>query len=125
MKLATAGALVVAIGIGLGAFGAHGLKAYLVGDGMRWWSTAVEYQMWHGLALFALGLSKGECPRPKWYGRAIRLMIFGLILFSGTLYIMALTGERTLGAVVPIGGLSLIGAWLALAWAFTGTQVAE
>lgn len=109
--LAAAGALLAAIGIALGAFGAHGLRASLSPDALGWWQIAVQYQMWNAVGLVALGAFGGARPL------APALLIgAGTLLFSGTLYAMALTGMRWLGAVTPIGGLLMIAGWLFAAW---------
>lgn len=107
-----AAALLGGLGVGLGAFGAHALKARLDATQLGWWSTAVQYQLVHAVALLALA----ALPLP---GRtlAAAMMTLGTILFAGTLYVMALTGLTWLGAVAPIGGLLMIGGWAALAWA--------
>jgi uncharacterized membrane protein YgdD (TMEM256/DUF423 family) len=106
-----AGALLGAVGVSCGAFGAHALKAALDPVRLGWWQTAVQYQLWHALALVALAAL--PVPRP---GRPALAFAAGTIIFSGTLYVMALSGIRWLGAVTPIGGLFLIAGWLLLAW---------
>jgi uncharacterized membrane protein YgdD (TMEM256/DUF423 family) len=106
--LLAAGALLASIGVALGAFGAHGLKATLGAAELGWWETAVQYQMWHALALVALGLSPIRARAAAW------LFAGGILLFSGSLYLMALTGVRALGMVTPVGGLLLILGWAAL-----------
>jgi uncharacterized membrane protein YgdD (TMEM256/DUF423 family) len=105
------GALLGAIGVGCGAFGAHALKSSLGADQLGWWQTAVQYQLWHALALVALAAL--PLPRP---GRPAAAFALGTVIFSGTLYVMALSGIRWLGAVTPLGGLLLIAGWLLLAW---------
>ena len=101
-----------AIGVGLGAFGAHGLRERLSPDQLSSWETAVTYQLLHAVVLAALA-SAGE-------GRPIQLpaalFTAGIVLFSGSIYLLALGGPRWLGPVTPIGGASLIAGWLALAW---------
>jgi len=106
------GALLGGLGVALGAFGAHALRSSLDAARLGWWNTAVQYQLWHAVALVALA----ALPLPG-RGLAAALMTIGTILFAGTLYVMALSGLRWLGAVTPIGGLLLIGGWAALAWA--------
>jgi uncharacterized membrane protein YgdD (TMEM256/DUF423 family) len=96
--------------VALGAFGAHALKDILGPAETGWWQTAVQYQMWHALALVALAAI--PLPRSGW---PAGLIAAGILLFSGSLYVMALTGVRALGAVTPIGGLLLILGWLLLA----------
>lgn len=103
------------IAIAAGAFGAHALKSYLSPDMLAIWQTAVQYQMWHGLALLALANLI-----TRWEAKKIRFcalsMLLGIILFSGSLYLLAYTGIRVLGAVTPLGGVAFLIAWAYLAW---------
>lgn len=108
---AVAGAMLAGLGVALGAFGAHGLKSMLEPQALGWWQTAVQYQMWHALALLAMAAL-----RDVRTGLPAGLMGAGVLLFSGSLYAMALTGARWLGAVTPLGGLLLIAGWCLLAW---------
>jgi len=115
-----AGAVLGGLGVALGAFGAHGLKAVLSADALGWWQTGLQYQMWHALALVSLGLA----------GRAGTRLPAGLLgagaaVFSGSLYLMALTGARWLGAVTPAGGLLMIAGWFLLAWRAWSGRLAE
>ena len=105
-----AGAALAGLAVALGAFGAHALKARLGPVELGWWQTAVQYQMWHALALVALGLAGSAWSRvPAW------LLGAGAAIFSGTLYAMALGAPRWLGAVTPLGGLAMIAGWALLA----------
>jgi uncharacterized membrane protein YgdD (TMEM256/DUF423 family) len=106
-----AGASLAGVGVALGAFGAHGLRAVLNPVELAWWETAASYQVWHGLALLAIGVAGS--PRLR---VAAWLIGSGAVIFSGTLYLMALTEMRWLGAVTPIGGVLMIGGWAVLAW---------
>jgi uncharacterized membrane protein YgdD (TMEM256/DUF423 family) len=111
------GSLAGAAGVALGAFGAHALRARLAPDLLAVWQTAVQYHFWHALALLAIGLAAIHLPESaplKWAGW---LMVAGIALFSGSLYLLALTGARWLGAVTPLGGTAWILAWALLAWA--------
>jgi len=104
-----------ALGVALGAFGAHSLPQ-LVGeealaDAARRWDLAARYHVFHALAL---GLVAAHPSAPTWAGG---LFIAGIVLFSGSLYTMALSGQTWLGAVTPLGGVSWIAAWLVLAFA--------
>jgi uncharacterized membrane protein YgdD (TMEM256/DUF423 family) len=110
-RILLAGALLGGLGVAAGAFGAHALKDALGAARLGWWNTAVQYQMWHAVALLALA----ALPVPR-RGFAAALLVSGTIVFAGTLYIMALTGLRWLGAVTPIGGLLMIAGWAVLAW---------
>jgi uncharacterized membrane protein YgdD (TMEM256/DUF423 family) len=109
--LLAADALLAGLGIAAGAFGAHGLRAVLGAAELRWWQTAVQYQMWHALALVTLGLSPLRARAAGW------MFVAGILLFSGSLYLMALTGIRALGMATPVGGLLFILGWGALALA--------
>lgn len=106
-----AGALLAAAGVALGAFGAHGLKAVLPPEALGWWQTAVQYQMWHAIGLVAIGAAPVARTRgPAW------MLAAGTMIFSGTLYAMALSDARWLGAVTPFGGVLMIASWAWLAW---------
>lgn len=110
------GALAAALAVVLGAFGAHALKARLGADLLAVWRTAVEYHFYHALALLAAGLLLLHFPASaaiRWSGF---LFVAGLLLFSGSLYGLALSGVRWLGAITPFGGLAFIAGWLTLAW---------
>jgi len=110
------GCLAAFIAIALGAFGAHALKDVLTAsDTLEVWRTAVNYHMWHALALVACALFPGSS-RAK--ATATTLFIAGILLFSGSLYWLALEGPRWLGPITPLGGLSFMGGWIALGTAF-------
>jgi uncharacterized membrane protein YgdD (TMEM256/DUF423 family) len=110
-RIALAGALLAGSAVALGAFGAHALRALLDDQQLGWWQTAVQYQLWHALALLALAAL-----RPPRAGIIAWLLGGGASIFSGSLYLMALTGARWLGAITPIGGLAMILGWLLFAW---------
>lgn len=95
------GAILAALGVAMGAFAAHALKARLTPELLTNFETGVRYQMYTALALLVLGT------RPE-QRRAPALLLAGAVIFSGTLYILALTGVKWLGAVTPIGGVLLI-----------------
>jgi uncharacterized membrane protein YgdD (TMEM256/DUF423 family) len=114
------GALLAGLGVALGAFGAHALKASLPPHALGWWETAVQYQMWHALGLLVVG----TLPKPR-LGLPAALLGGGALLFSCSLYLMALTGERWLGAVTPIGGAAMIAGWALLAWRLRGRPPPE
>ena len=106
-----AGSLLAALGVGLGAFGAHGLQSLLTAGELAWWHTAVQYQLWHAMGLIGLGASRiARQTLPA------VLLTLGTLVFSGTLYLLALTGLRWLGAITPIGGTLMIAGWLLVAW---------
>jgi uncharacterized membrane protein YgdD (TMEM256/DUF423 family) len=106
-----------ATAVALGAFGAHGLARALssVEDGnvrLEWWKTAALYHIVHALALAVAAAHAGE---GRWAATSRHCFVWGIVLFSGSLYAMALTGQRWLGAVTPFGGLSLLIGWICLA----------
>jgi uncharacterized membrane protein YgdD (TMEM256/DUF423 family) len=105
------------LAVALGAFGAHALKARLTPEMTSVWHTAVQYQAWHALALLGLGLLMLHFPERAGLGLAGWLFIAGIVLFSGSLYAMALSGVRGLGAVTPFGGVAFLAGWAVVAWA--------
>src|SRR5437868_5522850 len=108
------GAVAGFLGVGLGAFGAHGLRGRLSPDMLAVFETAVRYQMYHVLALL---LTAAILPRfGGWLVHAAGwFFIAGIVLFSGSLYALALTGVTVLGAITPIGGLAFLAGWACLA----------
>ena len=116
------GAALAGIAVALGAFGAHGLKTRVTPDLLIVFETAVRYHMYHALALLAVGWAATRWPQTQ-VQAAGYLFVIGIVIFSGSLYAMTLTGIRWLGAVTPFGGLALILGWAALAWAATTTAV--
>ncbi len=116
----TAGALSAALAVMLGAFGAHALRGRLPADLLAIYRTASQYHVYHALGLLAVGLLTLHLPTSgalRWSGW---LMLLGTVLFSGSLYVLAVTGQRWLGAITPLGGTAWIAAWLLLAWAARG-----
>lgn len=110
-------ALLGLLGVALGAFGAHALKARLGAELLAAWETAVQYQLWHALAALAAALfAMVQTGASRWFLAAGWLFVAGAVVFSGSLYLMALTGVRALGAVTPVGGLLMLAGWGALAW---------
>ncbi|WP_257255027.1 MULTISPECIES: DUF423 domain-containing protein [unclassified Endozoicomonas] len=109
------GALCGLISVALGAFGAHALKTQLSERYIEVWATATDYQFYHSLALIlvaVLAIHFKDSGKLKW---CARLFLAGIILFSGSLYILALTEISWLGAITPLGGVSLMLGWLFLA----------
>ncbi|MFO1417936.1 MAG: DUF423 domain-containing protein [Methylotetracoccus sp.] len=102
-------------GVAMGAFGAHALRSRLPEDLLAVYQTGVQYQLWHSIALLVLALHSVRSAALVWAGRS---MVVGIVLFSGSLYALALSGERWLGAVTPLGGVSLLCGWLLLALHF-------
>lgn len=101
----------------LGAFGAHALRARLPAELMDSFQTGVLYHLFHALGLLAVGLVAAHLPASGLVRAAGWLMFAGTVLFSGSLYVLAVTGVRALGVVTPFGGLAFIAAWLLLALA--------
>ena len=112
---ATAGALSAFVAVAAGAFGAHALRARLPPDLLAVFETGARYQMYHALALLFVAWAAS-----RWAGDALLLagwlFISGTILFSGSLYALALTGMRWMGAITPLGGAAFLFGWLSLAW---------
>jgi uncharacterized membrane protein YgdD (TMEM256/DUF423 family) len=108
------GAIAAAIGVTLGAFGAHVLKSRLAEDLLSIFEIGVRYHMYHALALLAVAFAAGRWPG-NWVNASGWLFVVGILIFSGSLYLMALSGARWLGAITPIGGLCFILGWIALA----------
>lgn len=107
--------VLMAAGVALGAFGAHGLRSRLAPDLLEIYETSVRYHLVHGLAAcVAALLVRTGLGRPA--QAAGWLFVAGIAIFSGSLYLLALTGTRWLGAVTPIGGVTWLAGWLLLAW---------
>jgi uncharacterized membrane protein YgdD (TMEM256/DUF423 family) len=102
------------LAVGFGAFGAHLLRPRLSPDGLAIFETAVRYQMYHALALLAVALAVGRLGDAPLLMLAGWLFVVGMILFSGSLYVLALSGVKGFGAVAPVGGLALLLGWGAL-----------
>jgi uncharacterized membrane protein YgdD (TMEM256/DUF423 family) len=110
-----AGALLALMGVAAGAFGAHALGARLPAERLVTYDIAVRYQMFHALALLAVAWAATRWPNPQTWV-AGWLFIAGILIFAGTLYLLALGGPRWLGAVTPLGGLCFLAGWALLAW---------
>lgn len=103
------------VGVALGAFGAHALRATLGAGDLATFETAVRYQLYHALALLAVSWAL-----TRWPGTAAVvsgwLFVAGIVVFSGSLYVLVLAGQRWMGAVTPVGGLCFLAGWALLAW---------
>src|ERR1041384_1253004 len=103
------------LGVALGAFGAHALEARLAPDMLAVFETGVRYQMYHVFAIVAAAWAWS-----RWNARVFALagglFFAGILIFSGSLYLLALTGVRMLGAITPLGGLAFLAGWLCLVW---------
>jgi len=112
------GAISAFIGVAAGAFGAHALEARLSSDLLAVYETGVRYELFHAVALLVVGLAADRWPTAGW-ARAGWMFLLGTVLFSGSLYVLALTGVRALGAVTPLGGLCFLIGWFLAAVAAT------
>jgi uncharacterized membrane protein YgdD (TMEM256/DUF423 family) len=111
-----AGSLTGFVGVALGAFGAHALKARLTPEALATFEIGVRYQMYHALALIVVAWACTKW-RGAWANASGWLFIAGIVVFSGSLYVLVLTGAKWLGAVTPVGGLALLAGWVCLALA--------
>jgi len=119
--LVVLGAVSGLLAVAVGAFGAHALRGRLAEDMLNTFEIGARYHMYHALALLAVAWASSRWPGPA-VSTAGWLFVAGIVLFSGSLYLLALTGQRWLGAVTPLGGLCFLGGWLALARAaWSGT----
>jgi uncharacterized membrane protein YgdD (TMEM256/DUF423 family) len=108
------GAIFMALAVVLGAFGAHALKTRLSPEMLQAYKTGVEYQFYHSLGLLLIGVI-GFHINSKWIRWSGILLMAGIILFSGSLYVLSISGLKVLGAVTPFGGLSFVAGWICLA----------
>jgi uncharacterized membrane protein YgdD (TMEM256/DUF423 family) len=104
------------LAVAAGAFGAHALRARLGAEMLAVWETAARYQMYHALALLAVAFAAGRAPAGGWTA-AGWLFTAGIVVFCGSLYLLAFTGTRWLGAITPIGGVCFLAGWVAMALA--------
>jgi uncharacterized membrane protein YgdD (TMEM256/DUF423 family) len=109
------GAFSALTGVGLGAFGAHGLKTVISPEMLTVYQTGVTYQMWHALGLFGISLIRQQAAGSKLLHWAGWLMFAGIWLFSGSLYALALLNHAWLGIITPLGGVCFLTAWLLVA----------
>jgi uncharacterized membrane protein YgdD (TMEM256/DUF423 family) len=116
MNWTAAGAILMGLGVAIGAFGAHGLEGRLDAYSLDVYKTAVLYHFFHALGLLVVSLMPraGALSEPA-AGRICALLLAGIVIFCGSLYALAISGVRTLGAVTPIGGLAFLAAWFWLA----------
>ncbi|MCP5471067.1 MAG: DUF423 domain-containing protein [Steroidobacteraceae bacterium] len=119
-------AILLVIATALGAFGTHGLKPVLSPERFESFQTGVTYQFFHSLGLLAIGVLQRD---PRFGGPrlrvAVRVMLLGILLFSGTIYALTAGAPRTLAMVAPFGGFSLMLAWLLFAWAVSRSTSAQ
>ena len=118
------GSILAGMGVALGAFGAHALKTSLSPELLGIFETGVRYQMYHGLGLLGLAWAIGRWPERR-LAPAGWLLLAGTVVFSGSLYLLVLTGARWFGAVTPIGGVALIAGWCFVSWQLLAPQRAS
>lgn len=117
MTWAVTGAILMALGVALGAFGAHVLKERLDAYSMGIWEKAVFYHFVHALGMLIVAALTRTAALSESAGASVSaLLLAGVVLFSGSLYVLALSGVKVLGAVTPFGGVAFIAAWLMLAY---------
>ncbi|MBI3570845.1 MAG: DUF423 domain-containing protein [Gammaproteobacteria bacterium] len=109
------GAANAALAVLLGAFGAHSLKAHLAADMLAVYQTGLQYHLFHALGLLAVGFALKQIGDSVWLRRSGWLMLAGIFIFSGSLYLLSITGLRWLGAVTPLGGIAFMAAWILFA----------
>jgi uncharacterized membrane protein YgdD (TMEM256/DUF423 family) len=108
------GAINAFLAVALGAFGAHGLEGKLEPKYLETWKTGVTYQMFHATGLLIIAVLLGKLPANSLLSWSGWLMFIGMILFSGSLYVLSVTKISILGAVTPIGGVAFLAAWILL-----------
>ncbi|HPE76754.1 MAG TPA: DUF423 domain-containing protein [Draconibacterium sp.] len=112
-QILMAASILLALAVAIGAFGAHGLKARLSAEMIMIYKTGVEYHFYHALGLLLIGVLSVSYPSGLLNWSAI-LLVTGIFLFSGSLYVLAISGMKWLGAITPLGGLSFIAGWVLL-----------
>jgi uncharacterized membrane protein YgdD (TMEM256/DUF423 family) len=116
-KWTATASVMLALAVALGAFGAHGLRNRLDAYSLGVYEKAVFYHFTHAIGLLIVPLlERVQLLVPAAAGRVCWLLLAGIVLFSGSLYVLALTGVRSLGAVTPFGGVAFLAAWIFLAW---------
>ena len=115
--LLVCGAIAAGSGVAIGAWGAHGLRTVVAPDMLATFETAVRYQMYHSIATLIAGvvIEKSSSENVKWIVIAGWCFIIGILLFSGSLYLLVLLNQRWFGVITPVGGISFIAGWIALA----------
>ncbi len=110
------------IAVSLGAFAAHGLRERISPELLITFQTGVQYHMYHSLALFGVGLLAITFPKLNLLRTSGYLFMAGIILFSGSLYVLSLSGIRWLGAITPLGGVAFLAGWACLVWAMANIE---
>lgn len=114
-RMLVLGALLAGLSVAAGAFGAHGLRSFVATDQLANWEVAARYQMYHALAIILVAWMSTHWPNRSllWAGR---LFLVGIAIFSGMLYTLVISGQKILGAIVPIGGVAFLIGWGLLAY---------
>ena len=120
-RIFAAGSVLAGLGVVFGAFGAHALKASLSPEMLSTFETGVRYQMYHALGLLALAWAVSCWPERR-LSAAAWMLLAGTAVFSGSLYLLVLTGARWFGAITPFGGALLIAGWVFVAWRLVGSK---
>jgi uncharacterized membrane protein YgdD (TMEM256/DUF423 family) len=110
------GSILAFLAVILGAFGAHAFKSRLTADMLEVFDVGVRYHMFHSLGLLAVAWASAHWPQSS-ANMAGWFFLFGILIFSGSLYLLSVTGLRWLGAITPLGGIAFLIGWLLLAWA--------
>lgn len=118
-----AGSLFMAFAVAFGAFGAHIVQDMLMPGRFEVYNTGVDYHFYHALGLLVLGILSMKAPGNRWFSWSGYCLITGILIFSGSLYILTLTDTGWLGAVTPIGGVAFILGWLFLAVGIFNSQI--
>ncbi|UAC47972.1 DUF423 domain-containing protein [Bacillus aquiflavi] len=108
------GAVNAFLAVALGAFGAHGLEGKIEPKYLETWKTGVNYQMFHAVGLLVIGVIAGKLPVSSLISSSGWIMLLGIILFSGSLYVLSVTKITVLGAITPFGGVAFLIAWVLL-----------
>ncbi|MCH1626166.1 DUF423 domain-containing protein [Ferdinandcohnia quinoae] len=108
------GAINAFLAVALGAFGAHGLEGKITEKYLKVWQTGVQYQMFHAIGLFVIAFLVDKFPQSNQFSAAGWSMFIGVILFSGSLYVLSTTGIKVLGAITPLGGVAFLIGWVLL-----------
>lgn len=106
------GAINAMLAVALGAFGAHGLEGKISEKYLEVWKTGVQYQMFHAIGLFVIAFLLSKFPQSSLLTASGWIMLAGIVLFSGSLYVLSTSGIKVLGAITPLGGVAFIVAWI-------------
>ena len=106
------GAINAMLAVALGAFGAHGLEGKISEKYLELWKTGVQYQMFHAMGLFVIAFLLSKFPQSSLLTASGWIMFAGIVLFSGSLYVLSTSGIKVLGAITPLGGVAFIVAWI-------------